>query len=61
VYETAGVCVGPVRIEQCRLFYEKYLLPDHIDLVVFSKSQHDNIVYDSQVNADGVLYRITTM
>ena len=51
VYETAGVCVGPVRIEQCRLFYEIYLLQDKINLVVFSRSQQDN--------ADGILHRIT--
>ena len=59
VYETAGVCLGPVRVDQCRLFYEKYLLPDNIDLVIFSKSQQDSIVYDSRLDDEGVLHRIT--
>jgi hypothetical protein len=48
VYKVVGIPVGPVRVDQCNLFYEKYLLPDNIDLVVFSKSQQDSIVYDSR-------------
>jgi hypothetical protein len=59
VYKTAGVCVGPVRVDQCSLFYEKYLLPDNIDLVVFSKSQQDTIVYDSSLDGHGHIHRIT--
>jgi hypothetical protein len=59
VYETAGVRVGPVRIDQCQLFYEKYLLPDNIYLVVFSKSQQDSIVYDSRLDEMGNIHRIT--
>jgi hypothetical protein len=60
VYKTAGLRVGPVRIDQCGLFYEKYLLPDdNIDLVVFSKSQQDTIVYDSRLDGHGHIHRIT--
>jgi hypothetical protein len=60
VYKTAGLSVGPVRIDQCVLFYEKYLLPnDNIDLFVFSKSQQDTIVYDSRLDGQGHIHRIT--
>ena len=60
VYKTAGLSVGPVRVDQCGLFYEKYLLPnDNIDLVVFSKSQQDTIVYDSRLDGRGHIHRIT--
>jgi hypothetical protein len=60
VYKTAGLRVGPVQIDQCGLFYEKYLLPDdNIDLVVFSKSQQDTIVYDLRLDGHGHIHRIT--
>ena len=59
VYKTAGLSVGPVRIDQCILFYEKYLLPNNIDLVVFSKSQQDTIVYDSRLDGHAHIHRIT--
>jgi hypothetical protein len=43
----------------CKLFYEKYLRHDNIDLVFFSKQQHDTIVYDSRVDENSTLHRIT--
>ena len=59
VYKAVGIPVGPVRVDECNLFYEKYLLPDNIDLVVFSKSQQDSIVYDSPLAGSGCIHRIT--
>ena len=59
VYTCSNVRVGPVRIDQLHLFYENYLKPMGIDLVVFSKAQADSIVYDSRLDENGELHRIT--
>jgi hypothetical protein len=59
VYKTTGIAVGPVRVDQCDLFYKKYLLPDNVDLVVFSKSQQDSIVYDLRLDGFDHIHRIT--
>ena len=59
VYTCSGVCVGPVRTEQLCLFYENYLRPLGLDLVVFSKKQSDSIVYDSRLDEDKKLHRVT--
>jgi hypothetical protein len=59
VYKAVGIPVGPVRVDQCDLFYKKYLLPDNIDLVVFSKSQQDSIVYDSRLDGSEHIHRLT--
>ncbi|CAB3985445.1 DNA polymerase, partial [Paramuricea clavata] len=59
IYACANVPQGSVRIDQCHLFYENYLRADNIDLVIFSKSRHDSIVYDSRLDASGNIHRIT--
>jgi hypothetical protein len=59
VYVSAKVLSGPVRVDQCHLFYENYLRSDNIDLVVFSKTKYDSIVYDSRLNDRGDIHRIT--
>ena len=59
VYTTSGISVGPVRVDQLRLVYENYLKPDGVDLVVFSKAKSDTIVYDSRLDANQYLHRIT--
>ena len=51
--------VGPVRVDQLHLFYDKYLRSDNIDLVVFSKTQDDGIVYDSRLDQHQNLHRLT--
>ncbi|CAB4013528.1 Hypothetical predicted protein [Paramuricea clavata] len=59
VYTTSCLPVGPVRIKQLQYVYEKYLKPDGLDLVVFSKNQADSIVYDSRLHDNQRLHRIT--
>ncbi|CAB3980304.1 DNA polymerase [Paramuricea clavata] len=60
VYTVSQLPVGtPVRIDQLATVYEKYLKSDGIDLVVFSKQQADSIVYDSRLDADQHLHRVT--
>ena len=59
VYTTSGIPIGPVCVGQLQLVYEKYLKPDCIDLVVFSKTQSDTIVYDSRLDANQQVHRIT--
>ena len=51
--------MGAVRVDQLHIFYDKYLWADNIDLVVFSKSQDDSIVYDSQLDEHQNLHRLT--
>ncbi|CAB4044265.1 Hypothetical predicted protein, partial [Paramuricea clavata] len=59
VYIAAGLPVGSVRVDQLHLFYEKYLAVDAIDLVFFSKSLDDSIVYDSRLDEHEYLCRLT--
>ena len=59
VYTTSCLPVGPVRINQLEQVYERYLKPDGIDLVVFSKNQADTIVYDSRLDGNQRIHRIT--
>ncbi|CAB3977899.1 Hypothetical predicted protein [Paramuricea clavata] len=61
VYTASRLPVGlPVRVDQLRDVYEKYLKSDGIDLVVFSKQQADSIVYDSRLDGgDCQIHRIT--
>ena len=59
IYTCCNVLVGPVHIDQLHLFYANYLKPKGIDLVVFSKSQADSSVYDSRLDSNQQLHRIT--
>ena len=51
--------VAPVRVDQLHIFYEKYLAVENIDLVVFSKTAGDGIVYDSRLDENQNLFRLT--
>jgi repressor of nif and glnA expression len=47
VYKLSGLPVGSsVKVEELDKIYENYLRKDEIDLVVFSKTYFDTIVYD---------------
>lgn len=59
IYNKCNVSIGGVRVDQLHIFYENYLASDHIDLVVFSKQQHDTIVYDSRLDENKLLHRVT--
>jgi hypothetical protein len=59
IYERCDLKAGAVRVDQLHLFYEKHLKSFEIDLVVFSKLQYDTIVYDSRLNSNNQLERIT--
>ncbi|CAB3978337.1 DNA polymerase [Paramuricea clavata] len=60
MYTISQLPVGkPVRLDQLPDVYERYLKQDGIDLVVFSKQQADSIVYDSRLDANECLHRVT--
>ncbi|CAB3977264.1 DNA polymerase [Paramuricea clavata] len=60
MYTVSQLPVGaPVCINQLPVVYERYLKPDGIDLVVFSKQQADSIVYDSRLDTNQNLHRVT--
>jgi hypothetical protein len=57
VYEQSGLNKGGVRIDQLSSVYEGVLSAQNIDLVVFSKNNNDNIVYDSRLNNTDTICR----
>jgi uncharacterized C2H2 Zn-finger protein len=57
VYEQSGLCKGGVRLDQLRDVYEGVLNAQNIDLVVFSKNNKDNIVYDSRTDNTDIIHR----
>ena len=58
VYEQSGLSKAGVRLDQLRDVYEGVLSAQNIDLVVFSKNNNDNIVYDSRTDNTGIIYRV---
>lgn len=59
VYEQAKLVVGGVKTTQLASFYENYLRTKQIDLVVFSKEHYDSIIYDSRLDKNDELSRLT--
>ena len=57
VYEQSGLSKGGVRLDQLRDVYEGFLSSQNIDLVVFSKNNNDNIVYDSRTDNTDIIHR----
>ena len=57
VYEQSGLSKGGVRLDQLRDVYEGVLSAQNIDLVVFSKNNNDNIVYDSRTDNTDIIHR----
>jgi hypothetical protein len=58
VYEQSGLSKGGVRLDQLRDVYEGVLSAQNIDLVVFSKHNNDNIVYDSRTDNTDIIHRV---
>ncbi|CAB3982341.1 DNA polymerase [Paramuricea clavata] len=58
MYKRCGVARGKVRVADLHLFYERILAKENTELVVFSKTQNDTVVYDSRVNRDGHVLRV---
>ena len=60
VYTQCGLSPqAGVRVDELHRAYENILSPHDVDLVVFSKQAQDTIVYDSRLDASGLLHLIT--
>ena len=57
VYEQCGLDKGGVRIDQMSSVYAGFLSGQNIDLVIFSKNNNDNIVYDSRTDNTDIIHR----
>ena len=57
VYKQCGLDKGGVRVDQLSSVYAGFLSGLNIDLVVFSKNNNDNIVYDSRTDNTDIIHR----